>query len=306
MIINSLIDRNAADNSDPPTQALCIINDTIQLLKILDSEGFSMLDSAVSLCGRVVNVVIWEDSHWNRIKDGHFVKIGSFVRFRNIIEGFLNFEASNIRCLMFHSKSALTPIPDWTYEIGALLKTHHNRVIRKDLYNPESGILPFFWQTNDKLHLNNADSYAERTEITNVPSLIDTLIAPALGNLKVKFTIDSMIPTIDVTSLQLNGLKSFCFEGVDSKGIHQFQFAMHIYDNTAEMNAIITNAAAEDMFKITATEVCSDFVRKIFSQKHKDAIKKWSNILQNHTLLSGNIRSVVVDAVKLYLLDSVA
>jgi hypothetical protein len=45
------------------------------------------------------------------------------------------------KALMIHSKSWLSPLPDTTYEVKALLKEHDRRVKRNE-YNPASGLLP--------------------------------------------------------------------------------------------------------------------------------------------------------------------
>ena len=43
--------------------------------------------------------------------------------------------------LMVHSRSWMTPVPDTTYEVKGLLKEHDGRV-RRNEYNPASGLLP--------------------------------------------------------------------------------------------------------------------------------------------------------------------
>ena len=40
-----------------------------------------------SLCGRVVNIVIWESSHWELIQEAkHLFAVGKFIRVRNVKE----------------------------------------------------------------------------------------------------------------------------------------------------------------------------------------------------------------------------
>ena len=45
----------------------------------------ALLDPPKCLCGRVTNVAIWEEPHWDLIRE--VLRVGSFIRLRNVHEG---------------------------------------------------------------------------------------------------------------------------------------------------------------------------------------------------------------------------
>lgn len=50
-------------------------------------EGDGIVEKPKSLCGRVVNVAIWEKPHWDLVAER--IAVGMFIRFRNVREGHL-------------------------------------------------------------------------------------------------------------------------------------------------------------------------------------------------------------------------
>ena len=101
----------APGSFDPPSTAL------VSLSKIKESrEGRPPLPVVKRLCGRVVNVAIWEEPHWSILtKSG--TRAGRFVRLRNVHEGFfddvgLNCKWSGVLCLLMLAISAVLLNPD--------------------------------------------------------------------------------------------------------------------------------------------------------------------------------------------------
>ena len=68
--------------SDPPHRALEKLRDVIEGFK-REEACFVDMEAPRTLCGRVVNVLIWEESQWNYVKD---LKVGTFIRLRNLTE----------------------------------------------------------------------------------------------------------------------------------------------------------------------------------------------------------------------------
>mmetsp|Transcript_35829 Transcript_35829/g.47438 ORF Transcript_35829/g.47438 Transcript_35829/m.47438 type:complete len:431 (+) Transcript_35829:273-1565(+) len=98
-----------------------------------------------SLCGRIINVAIWEKPHWDLVREkDSFIRVGYPIRLRNVSDGRL---PCGLRCLMVRSKSSMTPLPERTFEVISLLKDHHRRIVRGDPYNPQSGVLPLHMDT---------------------------------------------------------------------------------------------------------------------------------------------------------------
>ena len=84
----------AQHNNDPPSEAL------VEISKIKECRnGRPPLSTPQRLCGRVCNVVIWEQPHWDTVANQNNVRIGDFIRLRNVQESF--FPEIGIRCKSF-------------------------------------------------------------------------------------------------------------------------------------------------------------------------------------------------------------
>jgi hypothetical protein len=96
---------------DPSSFCLDRLNHIIS--RILESKSdFSVMAPRI-LTGRVVNVAVWEDAHWELAQS--VVKVGSFIRLRNVRDSVLH--GTSVRCLHVSSVSYLSPLPDLTFEV---------------------------------------------------------------------------------------------------------------------------------------------------------------------------------------------
>jgi hypothetical protein len=77
-------------SGDPPSDAVLKVASVAQGLQASDSS----MKLPKALCGRVANVVIWEDQHWARIKE--HAPIGTFIRLRNV--GVRRHQQNGFRC----------------------------------------------------------------------------------------------------------------------------------------------------------------------------------------------------------------
>jgi hypothetical protein len=67
-------------NGDPPCSAVVKIAAVVK--KIRELDGNESVVAPKALCGRVVNLIIWEDALWDMVKSN--VQIGTFLRLRNV------------------------------------------------------------------------------------------------------------------------------------------------------------------------------------------------------------------------------
>jgi hypothetical protein len=79
----------AVRNGDPPCEALLSIASVIESIKTADGDSgtgddVASLEPPTCLCGRVVNVAVWEESHWDLVRE--VLQVGSFIRLRNVHE----------------------------------------------------------------------------------------------------------------------------------------------------------------------------------------------------------------------------
>jgi hypothetical protein len=74
-------------HGDPPSEALVVLHSTVEFLNNTPykSKMTKFLSEIFSVCGRVMNIAIWEAPHWDFVKSNF--KIGDFIRFRNVLKG---------------------------------------------------------------------------------------------------------------------------------------------------------------------------------------------------------------------------
>ena len=65
---------------DPPEQVLLEIE---RVIGNFFNSG-SCINAPFTLCGRVVNAIVWEEDLWNLISKESILRIGTFVRLRNV------------------------------------------------------------------------------------------------------------------------------------------------------------------------------------------------------------------------------
>jgi hypothetical protein len=70
----------AVELHDPPEQVLLEIE---RIIGNLFNSG-SCMSAPLTLCGRVVNAILWEEDLWNLIAKESILCIGTFVRLRNV------------------------------------------------------------------------------------------------------------------------------------------------------------------------------------------------------------------------------
>lgn len=81
----------AIKNGDPPSEALQAIANAVERIKAADDS--SALEPPKSLCGRVMNVAVWEEPDLQLIKET--LGVGTFIRLRNVHESRL---LTGLRC----------------------------------------------------------------------------------------------------------------------------------------------------------------------------------------------------------------
>ena len=95
ILVDSLAARQAIQEGDPPSSVLTAISKIVPTLTKGvggdgESEGF---EPPKCLCGRVVNVAIWEAEQWERIRSNESgIRVGKFVRLKNVNDGRLGAE----------------------------------------------------------------------------------------------------------------------------------------------------------------------------------------------------------------------
>lgn len=185
--------------------------------------------------------------------------------------------------LSVHGKSSLTPLPFDAYEVQQLLKDHDTRIQRGVIFNPTSGILP-----GKSLPLTNMTNLEEPQ--TQVPMLNQFIQQAVPSTFTCQFYISRTIPTFNPSSN--NAMRNLCRE--NKNGSVGFQFAFHIFDDSAQIDVLCLGAVAEKLIRVKAKDVLAS------SSVQKSAIETLNDLMTPGNLFEGEIRSVLGKDGKVY------
>ncbi len=305
----------AAQKGDPPQACLIRIAQISQKLREIHSNPD--LNPPKALCGRVATVAIWEKENWQLIQEWAIV-VGSFVRIRNVKDQKLF--KGDFRCLHVHGKSSFTPIRDYVYEVTHLLEQHTNRLLRKEMTNPASGVLPLDWETIGADD-GTADQTREEESKQDVPvtpprhqrtdtsqgqspfcsprpkrkGFLDRLdefaAAPVGSKFEGEVRIKGLVPSLE--SLSAGDLEAICPVARPS-GVRYYQFGLSLAQSngsSTNIDAIVsddhgrngaTGQIGKNLFGMPAGVAVSDEELALANiQKILDANRSWHAILQS-------------------------
>ena len=262
------------------------------------------METPKALCGKVVNVVVWEPAIWKFISEN--IKVGCFLRLRNVsVDSGLNTgfrgkydttrctsRVSTLVCLIGFSlnlfvlalalrdKSWICPMPDQTYEIRELLEEHNNRMSRNE-YNPESGLLPFIPPLTAGIQQKQS--------------------LPGLGDGLLEFlndrTTEIFVGVVEFRTFlpDFNGsYKPFCKPTNDGTGF-MYRFAMVLADESTYVKVIVNNSVGEKIFRMTASVAVN-------TQSKRDDVE----IVDKDTLWVARLRSVQVQKDRFFVLTGIS
>jgi hypothetical protein len=222
---------------DPPPSCLIKVRD---ILRDYQKENMQI---PKALCGKVVNVVIWEESYWKFCQE--HVNVGSFLRMRNV--HIRRTGTQQQLSIMVHDKSSITPLPDGVLEIRELLQNHAERMQRNE-YNPDSGLLPL----SSLLPLTNHQKGHGLREFTSNREQESFVGLVCLGDVYPKYE---------------GLLKAYCKASGDS---FVYQFAISLLDESGKLDVIVSDTAGSKIIGMPASMA----VGASRSFKHKDLVDR--------------------------------
>ena len=270
---------------DPPFEALEALGLAVEQLKY-EASIAPQVEKPDRFCGRVINAAIWERELWDYIDSR--VEVGSFIRLRNVsgysppginlgckfcsspLSGLglcLNlplFCSANITGLNVGAKTWLSIVPDKTYEVRVMLEDHHVRIRRNDRFNPNAAVShpPEVLQ-----------AYFEQKELGNFQGIV-----------KVRSVFAGTRYSPSRICVPLSNGDGFVYRfGVELED-----------DSTSDFTAVVTDAAAESMLGMPASEACVlEFgdLRKIICSGNTD----WSVTLKSVETPDGSKYFTVVN-----------
>jgi hypothetical protein len=287
---------DAVKNGDPPSEAIVAIAAIIKNLRRVRPDSNLLPPKAVS--GRVANVAIWEDSHWQLVAKA--VRVGSFIRLRNVQDS--RMQGNGLRCLMVFCKSYLTPLPGLTYEVVELLQNHNERILGNEPLNPQSGILPLEMESGETKVATTAVASTEQetnrpappraaTGAATLHQLAELLSGPVPTLFAGPVRIVGTIPS--VSSLSSSGMNDMCHQEGET-GAMVYRFAVRLQqDSGATVDAIVNSAVGESLVGMHASNAIADPTGALYN-----VLAVFQGKWQVH------VRSVAFAGAKYFLLES--
>lgn len=180
-------------------------------------------------------------------------------------------------------------------------------MLRKDPFNPHSGVLPLDGQTipvaaavapaQDPMDIGepSLDIMQHHTPIAEGLSCIAKCIYEAApGSFEIKFRITRTISSESNNQLQ-QGLRHLCTTG-QSENEFLYQYAVEISDETGEISAVVPDEIGEVMFNMPASASCEISTA--------EAANMMSNITR--AWWKGEIRSVELNGFRYFILCSLS
>lgn len=184
---------------------------------------------------------------------------------------------------MVSDRSAVSPLPNYTYEVKVMLEDHQKRVVRKDPYNPQSGVLPL-----DEDDAAAAGQDGMDVDEPDFVSLARCISEAAPQSFNVKFHITGTIPSVNEAQ---QGLGPLC------RG-EKYQFAVNVNDETAAIDALVANEAGEALFQREASEAAA------LSSSDTCALVK--AVTDEDKLWKGTVKSFVLNGSKFFILETIS
>ncbi|GMI06572.1 hypothetical protein TrLO_g3163 [Triparma laevis f. longispina] len=249
-----------------------------------------------SLCGRVVNVAVWEAPHWEYITNGWMggpkIAAGAWVRLRNIWDSTMN----ESRMLMLGERAGIVTLPEWCSEIGDVLTRHSKAVKKKQPFNPQCTVYdPEKPAASKAAAAPKAKKGKGRGKKKSAPSaelscLAECLGEPAGATFTVRATVVDTNPSF---SEDLGALMAASGEG----GKVEWQFVIHLTDDTAEIPAIL---AGEDAAAILGDANATTEKGKKGTAAVKAVDKKLKEMCDDTKIWEMKVGSFEIDGVKYF------
>ena len=298
-----------------PTSA--VIGRMAAFIREMEKGADDPIEPPKSLCGKVINVAIWEDAHWELVKKT--LRPGKFVRIRNVSQGQLY---NGLQVLFALSKTWLTPLPDETYEARQLLLDHCHRVRRREPFNPQCGVLPFEGsngtlggvavETPPSVVVGAPPSLpavaptgqtdANDTEVEVPQEAGDIPSGEGLGRCisepaQQVFTVRFRLTRFSPNSNEKDSLKCLCADDVKNGG-KIYRLVVHLDDGNTEIEALSNDAVGRALFGMDA--------EMAYNLRPREVSTILESIHQPNRWWSGDIYSVQVKGKLFFILQSIS
>lgn len=282
LLVHSHVALEAIRDGDPPTAALTSIAEVVM-------KHLQGINPPKALAGRVINVLIWEQSHWDLVTEA--VNVGSFVSLRNVEYNLI--PSTRNRCLQVHGKSSLTPMPTYAYEVLDLLRNHNNRLLRHETLNSDSGILPLDYTETRGLQ----QSFTNRTtesRTTMEPRILmprKDCVRRRLVDLEACGTgsefevfvrlVDCLPPLSNLSSRGIEKIVVSSYNG--NEEVSSFRLALCVVDSAdvsteTHITTIVDSNVGEVLFGMSARGALNDQSAALFNLQRimNDTSRKWA------------------------------
>jgi hypothetical protein len=263
-----------SEGGDPPPEVLTCLAAACRK---------SGIDPSTQITGRVVNVVVWEDPHWEQVKD---LQPGTFVRLRNAWDD--NILYNQLTCLtVAYSRGVthVTPIPDDCYEVTNLLRKHDAR--RGEERNAESGILPF-----EELEIENGDvpMIPVPVSLFQSKSLQELLTSYDDGIFKGRVFLKNLIPSLS----SISSTDKILTKADDDSYYYRLGLCIET-ENGDAADVIVLEAAAEILVAMNAQSA---------KQSSAQALANLKSRFDDRVGWDCSVRSIMFEGTRMLFLES--
>jgi hypothetical protein len=261
------------EDGDPPPEVLTRLAAACRKLG---------LDPPTQVTGRVVNVVVWEDPHWEQIKD---LQPGTFLRLRNAWDDSIQY--NKLTCLtVAYSRGVthVTPIPDDCYEVTDLLRKHDAR--RGEERNSDSGILPY-----EEIENENGDvPIPVPVSLFQSKSLQELLTSYDDGIFTGRVFLKNLIPSLP----SISSIDKILTKADDDS--YYYRLGLRIEsENGDAADVIVLEPAAEILVAMNAQSA---------KQRSAQALANLKSRIDDRVGWNCSVRSIMFEGTRMLLLES--
>lgn len=275
------------------------------------AEGIPKAKLPDSLCGRVVNVAVWEPTHWEFISNGWMggdpLSEGDWIRLRNIWDGSMGTE--NGRMLMMGERAGLTPLQNDVFEVQQVIKDHAARIkANKTDYNPASAVYKADSGGKGKGKGKAKKRKTMSKEGKPIHSLAEVLGEPTPSKMMVIANITTIMPFIDVKG-DGSDLSKVLVNKVNAEtNIVEpaYQFGLRISDSTAQIPVVVTgNTMGNYFFDMRADQLMQKGKGKAKKSNIAAALKSFEGVLNSKEPFEMEIEGVEVQGQKYFIMSGI-
>ena len=199
----------------------------------------------------------------------------------------------------------IIPLPEYSFDVKKLLRSHSSRENKDGSYNPNAGCLPL--QTSEYI-TQSLDSVTHHPWLPSISepnrewcSLAEVITEESPAQFTTRFQVESINPPITQTSGS-NCLRDLCILSKDEDGLEkaEFRFVLHVSDAVAELDVIVPDDTAEVIIGSRAKLICAE---EVSNQLQNEIYERLDQLFKEPW--AGSIDTFRVNGTKIAILEHI-